>query len=112
MATRTDTCAAAAIRVLTVSRIDPRKGLRVLPEAVSMLAAQGRDVSLDIVGPTIGQIGDTERDAIVADAQRLGVSARVTLTRRDAARSVAADSIATTTCSCCRPGLAKAFRAC
>jgi glycosyltransferase involved in cell wall biosynthesis len=80
VATRHDTCAAAAIKVLTVSRIDPRKGLRVLPEAVSILAAQGRDVSLDIVGPTIGQVGDTERDAIVGDAQRHGVSARVTLT--------------------------------
>ncbi len=91
VATRNDTCAAAAIKVLTVSRIDPRKGLRVLPEAVSMLAAQGRDVSLDIVGPTIGQIGDTERDAIVADAQRRGVSARVTSDRCDPSRSVAAD---------------------
>ena len=80
IATRGDTCETAPIKVLTVSRIDPRKGLRVLPETIAILAGQGRDVSIDIVGPTIGQIGDAERDAIVADARRLGVSTRVTLT--------------------------------
>jgi phosphatidylinositol alpha-1,6-mannosyltransferase len=80
IATRADTCASVPIRILTVSRIDPRKGLRVLPEAVSLLVANGLDVSLDIVGPTIGQIGDAERDAIAADAARRGVSDRVALT--------------------------------
>ena len=77
---RVDTCAARPIRVLTVSRIDPRKGLRVLPEAVAQLAASGHDVALDIVGPTIGQIGDEERAAIVADAGQRGVADRVRLT--------------------------------
>lgn len=76
---RTDTCASTPIRVLTVSRIDPRKGLRVLPAAVAALKASGHDVTLDLVGPTIGQIGDTERDAIRDEAARLGVSDRVTL---------------------------------
>ena len=80
MATRTDTCQSAPVRLLTVSRIDPRKGLRVLPAAVAELAGAGVDVTLDIVGPTIGQLGDTEKAAIAADAATLGVENRVTLT--------------------------------
>ncbi|MDP2318048.1 MAG: glycosyltransferase family 4 protein [Acidobacteriota bacterium] len=79
IASRTDTCGGSQIKCLTVSRIDPRKGLRVLPEVIAMLVAAGHDVTLDIVGPTIGQIGDTERDAIAAEARRLGVADRVRL---------------------------------
>lgn len=77
--TRTDTCTGARVRVLTVSRIDPRKGLRVLPAAVARLAAAGRDVTLDLIGPTIGLIGDQEADAIRQESDRLGVGGRVTL---------------------------------
>lgn len=79
IASRTDTCGGGQVKCLTVSRIDPRKGLRVLPAAIASLVAQGRDVTIDIVGPTIGQIGDTERDAIAAEARRLGVEHRVRL---------------------------------
>ena len=77
--TRQDTCTARPIRLLTVSRIDPRKGLCVLPDAVAQLAAQGHDVTLDIVGPSIGQIGDEERDRIVESATRQQVAERVRL---------------------------------
>lgn len=77
--TRTDTCAGPRIRLLTVSRIDPRKGLRVLPGAVARLVSAGHDVSLDLIGPTIGLIGDQEADAIRKEAERLGVGDRVTL---------------------------------
>jgi glycosyltransferase involved in cell wall biosynthesis len=80
VASRQDTCQSAQVRLLTVSRIDPRKGLRVLPEAVAALVGAGCDVTLDIVGPTIGQIGDEEKAAIEADAARLGVADRVRLT--------------------------------
>lgn len=79
IASRTDTCGGGQVKCLTVSRIDPRKGLRVLPAAIASLVAQGRDVTIDIVGPTIGQIGDTERDAIAAEARRLEVENRVRL---------------------------------
>ncbi|MGH9386161.1 MAG: glycosyltransferase family 4 protein [Vicinamibacterales bacterium] len=79
IASRLDTCAGTRIRLLTVSRIDPRKGLRVLPDAVARLVAAGRDVSLDLIGPTIGLIGDQEADAIQAEAERLGVADRVNL---------------------------------
>ena len=79
ISTRTDTCAQPRVRILTVSRIDPRKGLRVLPAMVAALTAQGLDVAIDIVGPPIGAIGESERDAITAEAKRLGVSDRVTL---------------------------------
>jgi glycosyltransferase involved in cell wall biosynthesis len=77
---RADTCQSPRLRLLTVSRIDPRKGLRVLPEAIAELVSGGLDVTLDIVGPTIGAIGDDEKAAIAADAARLGVADRVRLT--------------------------------
>ncbi len=79
IASRTDTCASPRIRLLTVSRIDPRKGLRVLPGVVVGLVATGHDVELDVVGPPIGQIGEAEAGAIRAEAVRLGVTDRVTL---------------------------------
>ena len=75
--TREDTCAGARVRLLTVSRIDPRKGLRVLPEAVRRLVDRGVDVTLDIVGGTVGGPGEEERGAIVDAARRLGVADRV-----------------------------------
>ncbi len=77
--TRLDTCSGPTVRMLCVSRIDPRKGLRSLPAVVRDLAAAGHDVTLDIVGPTIGLIGESERDAIAAAAQGSGVADRVSL---------------------------------
>lgn len=77
IATRPDTCAEATVRALTVSRIDPRKGLRVLPNALRLLLDLGIDITLDIVGPTVGRPGDDEQTAILADANRLGVADRV-----------------------------------
>jgi phosphatidyl-myo-inositol dimannoside synthase len=79
VSTRTDTCANGRIRILCVSRIDPRKGLRSLPAVIGGLTAAGHDVTLDIVGPTIGLIGESERDAIAAEAQHRGVAGRVNL---------------------------------
>ena len=79
IASRADTCGSGRIRLLTVSRIDPRKGLRVLPAAVAELVKDGYDVSLDLIGPTIGLIGDEERDAIRAAALQLGVAERINL---------------------------------
>ena len=70
---------ASAVRLLTVSRIDPRKGLRVLPEVVRLLIAGGCDVTLDIVGPVVGEPGKTERAAIDALARDRGVADRVSL---------------------------------
>lgn len=77
--TRLDTCNGSRIKLLCVSRIDPRKGLRSLPSVVKSLVDAGHDVTLDVVGPTIGLIGESERDAIVAEAQRQGVADRVVL---------------------------------
>ena len=77
IATRTDTCAGSRVRLLTVSRIDPRKGLRVLPNVVQRLQARGLLVALDIVGPVVGRPGEDERVAILSDAARLGVGADV-----------------------------------
>lgn len=79
VSTRTDTCGGGRVRMLCVSRIDPRKGLRLLPEVVSELVQHGLDVSLDVVGPTIGLIGESERDAILDEARRWGVADRVNL---------------------------------
>ena len=80
IATRTDTCQGPAIRLLTVSRIDPRKGLRAVPSLVASLVASGVNATSDIIGPTIGMIGDSERDAIAAAAAAAGVGDRVRLT--------------------------------
>ena len=75
--TRPDTCQQPAIRLLTVSRIDPRKGLSCLPDAIARLRVAGHDVSLDIVGPAVGQTGEHERAAIEQAARDLGVADRV-----------------------------------
>jgi glycosyltransferase involved in cell wall biosynthesis len=77
ISTRTDIGSMSPIRALTVSRIDPRKGLRTLPAAIEHLANAGVRLTLDIIGPTIGLIGDDERDAIRRDAESRGVADRV-----------------------------------
>jgi len=79
IATREDTCAAPRIRLLSVSRIDPRKGLRVLPEAVALLAEDGCEASVDIIGPVVGAPGEEERATIASLAESLDVADRVSL---------------------------------
>jgi glycosyltransferase involved in cell wall biosynthesis len=74
---RTDVTTSGRIRALTVSRIDPRKGLRALPAAIAQLVADGIDISLDVVGPTIGLIGNDEQAAIEREAVERGVGDRV-----------------------------------
>jgi glycosyltransferase involved in cell wall biosynthesis len=73
---RIDTFSGPSVRLLTVSRIDPRKNLRVLPEMLRRLSARG-DLSLDIVGPTVGAPGDRERDGIERDAAANGAAVRL-----------------------------------
>jgi glycosyltransferase involved in cell wall biosynthesis len=77
IAVRTDTCALRPVRVLTVSRIDPRKGLRVLPAVLEHLLALGIDGVLDIVGPAVGRPGEDERAAILAEAADRKVESRI-----------------------------------
>ena len=79
IASRSDTCQATPIRLLTVSRIDPRKNLRVLPEAVAALQRAGCEVTLDLVGPPIGLLGERERDRILELAAHAGVQNRLSL---------------------------------
>jgi glycosyltransferase involved in cell wall biosynthesis len=79
IASRLDTCEGARIRALTVSRIDPRKGLRMLPAVVRQLVDAGVDATLDIIGPAVGRPGEVERAAIVESATGLGVADRVSL---------------------------------
>jgi glycosyltransferase involved in cell wall biosynthesis len=76
---REDTCRGSRQRVLTVSRIDPRKGLRILPQVVHEIVGRGFDLTIDIVGPAVGAPGEAERRAIEEDASRLGVADRVRL---------------------------------
>jgi glycosyltransferase involved in cell wall biosynthesis len=64
---------------LTVSRIDPRKGLRVLPSVMRHLIALGIDSTLDIVGPVVGRPGEEERAAILAEAVAHHVDARIAI---------------------------------
>lgn len=77
--TWSDVGSPSKLRALTVSRIDPRKGLRILPAAIAQLVAEGIDISIDIVGPTIGLIGDDEQEAIRKAAGAAGVAERVRL---------------------------------
>jgi glycosyltransferase involved in cell wall biosynthesis len=82
IASRIDTCdgvPSGHVRAFTVSRIEPRKGLRVLPAALDRLASMGLDLTLDIVGPTVGRPGGDERDALLAEAENLGVKDRIAL---------------------------------
>lgn len=69
----------APIRLLTVSRIDPRKGLRHLPPALATLVRRGHDVRLTIVGPTVGKMGEEERDRVLSSASELGIADRLDL---------------------------------
>ncbi len=79
LSSRDDTCTSGRVRVLTVSRIDPRKGLRILPDVVRELSARGVDVALDIVGPAVGAPGEAEQREIARRAAALGVGDRVRL---------------------------------
>ena len=60
-----------------VSRIDPRKGVRFLPEAMTVLRERGLEPSLEVLGPTVGRLGEAERAATLAAAERLGLADRV-----------------------------------
>lgn len=80
IAQRPDTCAGTPIRLLTVSRIDPRKGLRALPALVAALSGAGIHAAADIVGSPIGLLGESEAEAIAAAAAQAGVADRVRLT--------------------------------
>lgn len=79
IASRVDTCGAARVRALVVSRIDPRKGLRVLPAVVRQAVDAGVDVTIDVIGPVVGSPGASERDAILAASHHHGVADRVSL---------------------------------
>lgn len=74
IASRSDSCTGAEVKLLTVSRIDPRKGLRVLPAVVRMLRDRGWRVSVDIVGPVVGAPGDAEAGAIVDESALRGIA--------------------------------------
>jgi glycosyltransferase involved in cell wall biosynthesis len=77
ISTRSDTCAGRPVRLLTVSRIDPRKGLRTLPALVAALRGAGIEATIEIVGPPIGLLGESEQQAIEKAAEDAGVSDRV-----------------------------------
>jgi glycosyltransferase involved in cell wall biosynthesis len=68
----------APITLLCVSRIDPRKGLRYLPPAITSLVERGHDVRLSIVGPVVGTLGEEERGRVETAARELGVADRIT----------------------------------
>jgi len=79
IASRADTCTTARVRAVVVSRIDPRKGLRVLPAVVRQVLDAGVDLSLDVIGPAVGAPGEDERRAIAAASSQYGVADRVSL---------------------------------
>ena len=60
-------------RLLCVSRIDPRKGIRYLPEVLAGLIRRGHHASLTIVGGDVGELGRQERMGAQQRARELGV---------------------------------------
>jgi glycosyltransferase involved in cell wall biosynthesis len=66
--------AAPRVRLLCVSRIDPRKGLRFLPAALAVLRERGLEPSLDLLGPPVGRLGEQERQATLTAARELGLA--------------------------------------
>jgi glycosyltransferase involved in cell wall biosynthesis len=77
LATRHDTCQGSPARLLCVSRVDPRKGLKVLPAVLRLLGDRGWRVCLDIVGPVAGRAGARERAEALTRARGLGVAERL-----------------------------------
>jgi glycosyltransferase involved in cell wall biosynthesis len=65
------------VRLLCISRIDPRKGLRYLPSTLADLESRGHDVRLTVVGPVVGTLGQEERDRVTHDAAALGIAHRI-----------------------------------
>ncbi|MCC6173784.1 MAG: glycosyltransferase [Chloroflexi bacterium] len=65
------------IRLLCVSRIDPRKGLRYLPSMLSTLVRDGHNVRLSIVGPVVGTLGREEQERVLASARAAGIVGRI-----------------------------------
>ena len=64
-------------RLLCVSRIDPRKGVRYLPEALAVLRERGLEPTLDLIGPPVGPLGEQEQAATQAAAARLGLDGAI-----------------------------------
>jgi glycosyltransferase involved in cell wall biosynthesis len=74
ISSRIDALSTPVVRLLVVSRIDPRKGLRVLPAVVHALVQAGADASVDIIGPTVGENGQVELMTILDEARTLGIA--------------------------------------
>lgn len=62
------------LRLLCVSRIDPRKGVRYLPDVLASLRERGCEASVTVVGGDVGDLGRQEREAALMRAQELRVS--------------------------------------
>ncbi|MFN0071852.1 MAG: glycosyltransferase family 4 protein, partial [Chloroflexota bacterium] len=60
-------------RLLCVSRIDPRKGIRYLPEMLAELYRRGHHATLTVVGGDVGELGRQERMIAQERARGLGV---------------------------------------
>ena len=71
-----DNRAGEPIRLLCVSRIDPRKGLRYLPAALADLVDRGHNARITIVGPIVGALGREERELGTREAAARGVAER------------------------------------
>ena len=72
--------AAGPFRIVSVSRIEPKKGLLELVDALARLRAERRDVELTIVGAPDGNAaGSAYRDALAHRIAALGLDAAVRL---------------------------------
>src|SRR5690606_22212224 len=65
-------------RLLCVSRIDPRKGIRYLPDVLAALIRRRHRVTLNLVGDDVGELGRQERRAAQERARGLGVEDAIT----------------------------------
>jgi len=70
-------------RIVSVSRIEPKKGLLELVDALAQLRAERRDAELTIVGAPDGSAaGSAYRDAVARRIAELGLTAAVRLAGR------------------------------
>ncbi len=65
------------VQLLTVCRVEPRKGVRHFPSILAVLNRRGIQAELTVVGPEVGSAGVEEHRITLERARALGVTAQL-----------------------------------